>query len=382
MQRWSWSRAEKARQQRESAEADAEREAFQAIDWFDFVVVETIVFPEDEQFALPDYLSGATRTQGSFQQLRVEPRTAKSLDDSNDMDMDMDVDMDVDNVSVPVASTSIRPALGHGDDEDVASMHIISDYVPRVATQQNKPLTMVDPISGKLLGVNEVGQHMKVQLLDPRGRVEQQRFQDRQKDTGFAEGVSIADNLRNFAQKRGDIFSTNAETSAAPSHETKVEFVRSSYFAACGVLTFAQTVQWDGHQSTVAAFQAMQQSLAGQLPPPQAPVQTTMPLTGPVSAAPLSASMPAPRSAPTSVVTLPPVSFSAGSAMPVPLAATYPAPIQVSMPPPPAIVIPPIAAPFPFPMPPIVPLAYTEESAPKRPKLDAGSWASNISIRN
>lgn len=42
VQRWEWSRADEDRKNRDSAEADAERIAFQSIDWMEFVVVETI----------------------------------------------------------------------------------------------------------------------------------------------------------------------------------------------------------------------------------------------------------------------------------------------------------------------------------------------------
>jgi splicing factor 3A subunit 1 len=42
VQRWEWTRADEDRKNRDSAEADAERIAFQSIDWMEFVVVETI----------------------------------------------------------------------------------------------------------------------------------------------------------------------------------------------------------------------------------------------------------------------------------------------------------------------------------------------------
>ena len=42
-------------------------------------------------------------------------------------------------------------------------------------------MTMLDPLSGRMIPVNEMSEHMRVALLDPKWRVEQQRFQEKQK---------------------------------------------------------------------------------------------------------------------------------------------------------------------------------------------------------
>ena len=64
-----------------------------------------------------------------------------------------------------------------------------------------------------------------MQLLDPKWREEQKRFQDKQKETGFAEGSSIADSLRTFAKKRGDIF---GQSVAATSENSAQAIARES----------------------------------------------------------------------------------------------------------------------------------------------------------
>jgi splicing factor 3A subunit 1 len=45
-------------------------------------------------------------------------------------------------------------------------------------------MTMIDPISGKAIPVNQMAEHMRVSLLDPKWRTEQQRFQEKQRETG------------------------------------------------------------------------------------------------------------------------------------------------------------------------------------------------------
>lgn len=241
--RWEWTRAEDERKKRESAEADAERIAFQSIDWFEFTVVETIEFPEDELFDYPTMLDTsdfektrqtqqpqyAHRTLSSlgappgppprptYQPMHVPPPQLKPPPPPTDDDVDMDMDMDEDDVQPQKIAS--RP-LHEQDDEDDPDIKVVADYRPRMAPQAGSGpttgMTMLDPISGRVMPVDEIGEHMRVQLLDPRWRVEQQRFQDKQRDTGFAEGSSIMDNLKQFARQREDIF---GQGSGAPASE-------------------------------------------------------------------------------------------------------------------------------------------------------------------
>ena len=108
-------------------------------------------------------------------------------------------------------------------DEDFdQDIKVVTNYQPRIGGSAaggagNKPLVMVDPISGKTIPVDQMEEHMRVQLLDPKWREEQKRFAEKQKETGYAEGSSIADSLRMFAKKRGDIFGQSAAGNAPDS---------------------------------------------------------------------------------------------------------------------------------------------------------------------
>ena len=98
--------------------------------------------------------------------------------------------------------------VGADEGDGDGDIKVVTDYTPRVAGGggPSGPMTMIDPLSGRVIPVEEMSEHMRVQLMDPRWRIEQRRFQEKQKETGFAEGSSIADSLMQFAKKRGDIF--------------------------------------------------------------------------------------------------------------------------------------------------------------------------------
>ena len=53
---------------------------------------------------------------------------------------------------------------------------------------------------------------MRIQLMDPKWREQQQRFLEKQQETTLAAGSSIADSLKQFAKQRGDIFGSAEDT--------------------------------------------------------------------------------------------------------------------------------------------------------------------------
>lgn len=258
VRRWQWTRAEAERRRSESTAGEdrAERLAFQAIDWFDFTVVETIDFPEDELLELPGLDAGVTAmdlangsggshngTSNGHAAVAVAPpppapaqrvgttataggntvvSTGSSYYAPAPAQYEAAVEMDVEGGSSYNNNNS-----SVGEEEDMSDLRVVSDYqhhsalgsragsASRAGESAGPGLMMVDPISGKAIPVDQLTEHMRVQLLDPRWREQQQRFLDKQKETGYAEGGSIADSLKMFARKRGDIFG-QAASGAGP----------------------------------------------------------------------------------------------------------------------------------------------------------------------
>lgn len=207
--RWDWNRIEGEKRKNSEQEADEERKAYQSIDWFDFIVVETIDFPEDELLEgtvpkqpLPSGVQAPAHAPLKTQSVNVPPpppsRPTTSILPLADQDMDMDMD--------------------DGD------LKVVSNYIPRTAQSTSSTLMMVDPISGKAIPADKVEDHMRVQLIDPSYKVQQKRFQEKQLETGFAEGSSIADSLKLFAKKRSDIFGKDERNDADADMEVENMF--------------------------------------------------------------------------------------------------------------------------------------------------------------
>lgn len=236
------------------------------------------------------------------------------------------------------------------NDEDDEVIKVVSDYKPRIATQKaSNPIMVLDPVTKKLVNVDQLDEHMRVQLIDPRWREEQKRFQEKHKDTALAQGDAIAENLKLFAKKRGDIFGQTivGEHSASSIAEEEEEMRKKA----------SEQTQWDGYN-----FVKPLENLAYNPTPPAQPIPSVQPIP------------PAPSTIPTlSLSSNPSIPPTFGIPM-VPVANPYfvpPAP-TVPIPPipplPPLIMTPLIPQPPPIHMTPVI----EGEAEVKKPRLDTG----------
>ena len=120
--------------------------------------------------------------------------------------------MEEEQSSEPAPVEEMEVAVEEEDDE----LNVVSgtDYVPRTAAMaagQRAPQLMYDPTSGRNIPVDQISEHMRIQLMDPKWMEQQKRFHDKQQDTSFATGSSIADSLKGFAKARGDIFGSSSD---------------------------------------------------------------------------------------------------------------------------------------------------------------------------
>lgn len=77
----------------------------------------------------------------------------------------------------------------------------------------------------------------RVELLDPRYRIQKQNILDRSRGVSIASNDEISKNLQLFAKKRGDIFGKENELEAADEQEEKKD----------------DKVIWDGHTGSIPA---------------------------------------------------------------------------------------------------------------------------------
>ncbi|EGG13769.1 ubiquitin domain-containing protein [Cavenderia fasciculata] len=219
--RFEWNQKEQVAAKKAEEEADQERTMFASIDWHDFVVVDTIDFTNEDLELLP--------SPKTFEEL-LKISEESLADDNGEGDGEMDVDMDMEDVDMdggdkePEAPTA-RPKL-----------KVVKDYTKAktvaAAGSEPKRITQPCPMCGQDIPLDEMQEHMRIELLNRR---------DRPKNP-VASGSStvlhddeISRNLQSFANRRTDIFGDQeVAIGSAVKEEEKVE-----------------KVIWDGHSSSI-----------------------------------------------------------------------------------------------------------------------------------
>ncbi|KAK4153723.1 Pre-mRNA splicing factor PRP21 like protein-domain-containing protein [Chaetomidium leptoderma] len=249
-----WQEAEKAKQEEEEEKKKVE---FARIDWNDFVVVETIVFTEaDDQANLPP-----PTTLNDLQYASLEERNKVSVNSSLRIEEAFPFEDTSYNAYPPqtygvhapaaqppaAAATNTPPPQSYGASMPLASrtrfaeeeadaqriqereqerlrmqqaqaearggaapMKIKENYVPRAAQRAASKFgtqTAMCPNCKQQIPLNEMDEHMRIELLDPRWK-EQKAKADARFATTNLSTADVANNLKRLASQRSDVFDT------------------------------------------------------------------------------------------------------------------------------------------------------------------------------
>ncbi|KAK0612334.1 putative pre-mRNA splicing factor [Bombardia bombarda] len=248
-----WQEAEKAKHEEEEEKQKIE---FSRIDWNDFVVVETITFQEsDDQANLPpptslndlQYASLEEKNKLSISSnLRIEE--AFPFEDTHFNaypPQTYGAQAPPTQPAQPYQSTITPPAQSYGvsappdgqprsaEEEDelqriqervqararmhqaqtearggAAPMKIRENYVPRAAQRAANKLGLqmaLCPNCKQQIPLNELDDHMRIELLDPRWKEQKAKAESRFATTNLST-VDVANNLKRLASQRSDVF--------------------------------------------------------------------------------------------------------------------------------------------------------------------------------
>ncbi|KAF8419657.1 Pre-mRNA splicing factor PRP21 like protein-domain-containing protein [Tirmania nivea] len=273
--RAEWAKYQEAQKKRAEEEDNAERLAYAQIDWHDFVVVETVVFTEaDDAADLPppttlsdlQYASLEQKAMMSLHsnQLRIEEAMPTSdpsdyqyhphnqhqyFTEEGTMDVEMEAESDNEDEELTRArerrEAQQRQQLAQAEAKGIAGpMKIRSDYVPRAAAAaaSRRGVQMsVCPNCQQQIPINEMEEHMRIELLDPRWKEQRARAEARSATTNLAVNDAAA-NLKRLASQRGDLF----DDAGKPISQEEMERRKR---AATG---------WDGHADSREAAKLQQ----------------------------------------------------------------------------------------------------------------------------
>lgn len=206
---------DKEEQERKDAE-EAERLAMLSTDWHDFVIVETINFMDGEESTLPapitlqDAMRLARDVQFEQEPVKIDEEEAHMIaEGENAADLrprTHDVEMQLSDEDEP---TTIK----------VVKNYKREDFAHGGKTEYDPTKFVISPITGELVPLEDMAEHMRVSLIDPKWKTQKEAMLSKIKETSKASDDEISRNLSLLAKTRPDVFGDNSKLGAAVQNE-------------------------------------------------------------------------------------------------------------------------------------------------------------------
>ncbi|KAL7594413.1 hypothetical protein Lser_V15G29820 [Lactuca serriola] len=301
LHRLEWEQSQEQARQKAEDEIEQERLLMSMIDWHDFVVVETIDFADDEDDDLPPPMT--------LEEVIRRSKMAAAVEEEEEvMEPGKEVEMEMDEEEVQLVQEGMRAASleengddGNGNGKEVVAarvrvvaeeneppMRIVKNWKrpeDRIPAERNPTKFVVSPITGELIPVSEMSEHMRISLIDPKYKEQKERMFAKIRETTLAQDDEISKNIVGLARTRPDIFGTTEEE---VSNAVKQEIEKKNDEQQ------PKQVIWDGHTGSIGrtATQAMSQNADDLLddgrnlpgpaaPPPRPGVPSVRPLPPP-----------------------------------------------------------------------------------------------------
>ncbi|XP_078171603.1 putative splicing factor 3A subunit 1 [Carex rostrata] len=390
LHRLEWEKSQEQERQRAEDEIEQERMQMAMIDWHDFIVVETIEFAEeeDEELPIPMTLEEVIR-RSKFAALEEAELPIEAAEPGKEMEIDMDEEeIQLVQEGMRAARLDDKNADGTGDGVPEAKsptdepMRIVKNWKRpenRVPAEWDPTKFVVSPITGELIPINEMAEHMRISLIDPKYKEQKDRMMAKIKETTLAPDDEISKNIVGLARTRPDIFGTTEEE---VSNAVKAEIEKKNDEQPKQVI-------WDGHSGSIGrtASQALSQNMQTEeqtntsgtnllgpaAPPPRPNIPTIRPLPLPPGLASNIPRIPTPAGPypgpPSSGAAPFPAQIMQTMRTSIPLSSGQPQPMMMARPVMPQMVPPPPGSQYTPVAPPPLPFMPMGMSAPSMPNM-------------
>ncbi|KAK0544295.1 SF3a splicing factor complex subunit [Tilletia horrida] len=254
---------EKQRREKRKKEQDAEareKAAFDEIDWQDFVVVGTVELTEaDQHIDLPPPTSLRTIENMTLAQQRMAAMIMDMEGSDNEEEAEDGQDgparsghlgaleernaVNLQTSEPPAAEGAAEPVSAAATKPNAPAMKIRKDYVPKSLAQKQAETaaTTKCPVCGQTVPTNEMGEHIRVELLNPRYREQRQDLENKKAQHNFLHaGADPMQALHRIAAARTDMFgSANDEVTQARKEEEEKLRAKEK-----------EKIVWDGHMAS------------------------------------------------------------------------------------------------------------------------------------
>merc|ERR1711976_579711 len=107
------------------------------------------------------------------------------------------------SVSIEIGMSHKKNYLSQSFPDEIK---VVKDYTRRPFIHSNTQQYVQSPLTNEIIAVNDMEEHMRLNLIDPRWRDQKKSMLDKIKQSSTASDDEIAFNIQNLAQNRPDIF--------------------------------------------------------------------------------------------------------------------------------------------------------------------------------
>ncbi|KAG8984813.1 SF3a splicing factor complex subunit [Tulasnella sp. JGI-2019a] len=258
-QRAEWEQYRREREKKRNDDQEAEKQAFSEIDWHDFAIVQTIDFTAaDASSELPPPMSIAEVESMTLAQKKMAAmimddtapeveaiRAAQAVADAGAAE---DAEM-VDSAAVEAAARAEAEKQREEEEADRAKavqamssapMKIRKDYVPKSLAARNAAKTAMTTCSicGQQVPIDELDEHMRIELLDPRWKTQRDALEARRATANEQQlGANVVASLKQLIRVQHD---DEADAAARKRIEAESEARRKE----------KDKIAWDGFTAT------------------------------------------------------------------------------------------------------------------------------------
>ncbi|WVQ82269.1 hypothetical protein IAT38_004397 [Cryptococcus sp. DSM 104549] len=253
--RAEWERGKRKRENERAKEQEEEAKAFAAIDWQDFVLVETIEFTQnDEQLELPpptsvEKLKTMSLAEKRMASMVMEETGAGPTGGDEVVQEEMEIEED-DEEEEEAKLQRIKQEQEQARAREIQraameqrGMKIRKDYVPKGIIRSNAVATAICPNCGQSIPENELTEHMRIELLDPKWKEQKKNLELRRAQAQqLQQGADVSASLKNLASARTDIFGDDLDEAERKRREEEENKRRRE----------KEKIVWDGHTNSAA----------------------------------------------------------------------------------------------------------------------------------
>ncbi|WVR07251.1 hypothetical protein IAU60_004292 [Kwoniella sp. DSM 27419] len=254
--RAEWEKGRRKRQDAKAKEDEEEAKAFAAIDWQDFVTVETIEFTQnDEQLELPpptsvDKLKTMSMAEKRMASMVMEetgagPTGAEAAQaDGQNEEMEMDEDDEEEEVRLQRIKAEQEQARAKEVQRaamEQRGMKIKKDYVPKGIQRKGAVQSAKCPYCGQSVPENELSEHIRIELLDPKWKEQKKQLDERRAQAAqLQHGADVVASLKSLAHARTDLFGDEMDEAERKKREEEEKQKRKD----------REKIIWDGHTAS------------------------------------------------------------------------------------------------------------------------------------